>query len=202
MAAPEDLDHRANWTGGYYELAIRLGARDDLRLELALESVWRNAKIEGCYARVAFRHYPATLSLSSLERHGHLTGVVELPGGVRMVCGVVAVREEHGADWLDFYLPLGALGTADSRVGAFPFGDDGGLGSRGWREPIEDWFGFIGEDIFADVPFEYALSGFEASGRKPEDARDSDGTYYGLLIARDGVLVHEPVSCWDFAGPA
>jgi len=202
MAAPDDLDNRENWTGGYYELAIRVGARDDVRLEMTLESVWRNAKIEGCFARVAFRHYPAPLSLPSLERHGHLTGVVELPGGVRVVCGVVAVREERGADWLDFYLPLGALSTADSRVGGFPFGEDGGRRSRGWREPIEDWLGWIGEDVFADVPFDYALSGFEASGRKPEDARDHKGSYYGLLIDRDGELVHEPVSCWDFAGPA
>lgn len=87
-----------------------------------------------------------------------------MPNGNRVVCGCTAVREDDGADWLDFLLPLGALGRANPQVGAFPFGDDGGEASLAWRHPIDPWLASIGARVYERVAFELGLIGFEASG--------------------------------------
>ncbi|TYC22462.1 hypothetical protein FXF52_20675 [Micromonospora sp. MP36] len=156
-----------NWHGGFYELALELGgAGDDERLRRALVAVWRIAGVVGCYANrqsepSAQDVVPCTVE--SLERFGHLRGVVELPSGDRLVCGAVAVREEHGADWLDFYLPLGALGRVDGRVGGYPFlpDDDDSLA---WRRPVDDWLASVGRRVYDEVDFRLGLIGFEVSG--------------------------------------
>jgi hypothetical protein len=102
--ASADVDDPDNWSGGFYELAINLGPPDDQRLALALESLWQFARVEGCLARRADgRHASASLALEALDRFGHLRGVVRLADGSKIVCGVVAIREENGDDWLDFY---------------------------------------------------------------------------------------------------
>jgi hypothetical protein len=121
VSRPADLDLDDNWDGGFYELAINLGPKDDARLELALASLRGHAGVAMCLAPQYFAPAPGTpsrlkghmavqLSLASLEEYGHLRGVLRLPSGVAVVCGAVAVRlDEDDADWLDFYLPLGAL---------------------------------------------------------------------------------------------
>jgi hypothetical protein len=81
----------------------------DERLARALNTLWRAAGVRGCYG--SREREPRDLetvpcTVESLERFGHLRGVVGLPGSVPVVCGAVAIREEEGPDWLDFYLPL------------------------------------------------------------------------------------------------
>jgi len=90
----------------------------------------------------------------------------ELVASYVRVASAVAVRgeETEDTDWLDFYLPLGALGAADPRVGGYPFGDEGGDDSSAWRAPIDAWFAELGGQVFAAVPFQLALIGFEMSG--------------------------------------
>ncbi|WP_330327463.1 hypothetical protein [Streptomyces pseudovenezuelae] len=47
------------------------------------------------------------------DRVGHLRGQVRLPTGQLVVCGCVAIRgDDESSDWLDFYVPLGALDNA------------------------------------------------------------------------------------------
>lgn len=106
---PDDPADDENWHGGYYEFAINLGPRSDDRLGKALSAVWRAAGVERFLARdKAGRHRDAVLSVESIGLYGHLTGVTTLPDHGQIVCGAVAIREEQGDDWLDFYLPLGA----------------------------------------------------------------------------------------------
>jgi hypothetical protein len=38
-----------SWTGGSYDLAIELGARDDERLSLTLDALWSFPGLDGCY---------------------------------------------------------------------------------------------------------------------------------------------------------
>jgi len=38
-----------NWHGGFYELAVEVGATSDGRLERALVTLWRAAGIRECY---------------------------------------------------------------------------------------------------------------------------------------------------------
>jgi len=55
------------------------------------------------------RHIDVPLGLQSL-RDGHsLDGTTATPSGCRVACGVIAIREDDGHDWLDFSIPLGAL---------------------------------------------------------------------------------------------
>lgn len=95
------------------------------------------------------------------------------PSGVRMVCGVVAIREDWGPDWLDFYLPTGSLSRAEHRVKAFPLGDDGGPSSIQWRGPIDAWLADIAHHVYAAVDFRLGLIGFEVCGEMY--AKDLDG---------------------------
>jgi hypothetical protein len=142
MTDPSDLNDDQNWTGGFYELALELRPTDDSRLERALTALWRNAPVEGCFAvteHLPARHTEASLSLRSLESSGHLRGVVRLPAGLDIVCGVVAVRFENGSDWLSFYLPLGALARTDPAIGGYPFGNDADGASLSWRRPLDSW---------------------------------------------------------------
>jgi hypothetical protein len=201
MSRWSDLDEAENWHGGFYELAVNLGPRSDARLDLALTTVWSSAQVRGCHQRTAAGHVPTTCTLESLEGAGHLAGTVKIPGGRELVCGAVAIREEGGDDWLDFYLPLGALGGSDSRVGAFPFGTDGDATSRRWREPLDEWLVALGAAVYAKVPFRYAVVGFEASGLTLDDVLGNRDTYYSVLDGRGGTLVVIGASRWDFGTP-
>lgn len=171
-----DLNDDENWTGGLYQLAIELGPRDDDRLEKALTSVWRHASVVGCFAaeyhpssgnavpRLA-DHIEVELRLHSLEaRPGGLRGVTRLPFGLDIVCGAVTVREDNGPDWLDFYVPLGALARNDPTIGGFPFCEDYGVATLAWRRPVDSWLAAIGSRVYAEVPYRLGLIGHEVSG--------------------------------------
>lgn len=168
----DDLADAENWRGGFYELAILLGPENDERVEAATRVVWSTPGVESADATPRAGddsgHHAATL------RERHERGTATLPSGVRVVCGLLLIREEDsGLDWLDFYLPLGSLGRADGRVGAFPVGGPAD-GSLAWRREIDAWLAAIGARIHRAAPFEYALIGFEASGEglPNESARD------------------------------
>lgn len=111
--------------------------------------------------------------MESLEQFGHLRGVVDRPSSGQMVCGAVAVREDEGPDWLAFYLPTGSLSRVEPRLKGFPFGEDGGPSSIGWRRPIDGWLAGIAGQVYAAVDFRLGLIGFEVSGMTY--AKDLDG---------------------------
>lgn len=164
---PVDLNDEENWNGGFYQLAFELGPTDDSRLERALLALWREASVVGCFAVVTHQpvlHAPVPLTIDSLVAQGHLRGVVRLPDEHDMVCGVVAVRFEKGADWLSFYLPLGALARTDPAIGGYPFGEDSGERALIWRRPIDDWLAEVAARVFEEVPFLLGVVGMEALG--------------------------------------
>jgi hypothetical protein len=183
------LDDPDNWVGGFYELALELGPADDERLEAAISAVCTHTGAVGWYAvgdrrPVAAERLPCTWE--SIARHGQLRGTVQLPRGEQVVCGLVVVREEGGSyepDWLDFYIPLGALGRIDSRVGGYPFGDF--AESLQWRRPFDDWLADLGRRVYEEVPFRLGLIGVEVSGQMY-----SDGLASGVPTSRgNGLLV-------------
>jgi hypothetical protein len=88
----------------------------------------------------------------------------------------------------------GALGNLDKRVGAYPFDD--GSDSKGWREPIENWFAAIASAVFAAVPFAYAITGEEVSGIEPSE--QTVGRVGVFRPGADGSLVVEPVKVWSW----
>ncbi|MFI5931760.1 hypothetical protein [Actinoplanes sp. NPDC051494] len=190
-----------NWHGGCYELAVEVGRTSDERLGRCLEAVWRAAGVHGCYGRDDLEpedQQRVSLTLESLRRYGHLRGLVDLPNGVRMVCGAVAVREDDGPDWLCFYLPIGALGRAEQRmVGSYPYEREGDPPSIGWRAPIDAWLAGVAREVYATVGFRLALIGPEVSGHAyAGDLGDDPGEprYLGYLIPRPDGLRHLPAT--------
>jgi hypothetical protein len=162
-----DLTDPANWSGGFYELAIELAGDGDAHLQHVLDALWSAAGIDGCYARPGGqnRFEDAAPTVAGLAEYGHLRATVLLPAGKRIVCSVHAVRgEDISTPWLVFCLPLGALVRTDKRIGGFPFGPAGGEVSLAWRLPLDDWLVDVARAIHRAVPVRLALVGFETSG--------------------------------------
>jgi hypothetical protein len=176
MRSPSFTD-RNSWSGGFYELTFRLQRRDDVHLQQALTSLTAHPALSGWYAHqdIAPHEQPRLApTVSDLEEHGHIFGFADVPGYPRLPCGCLAIRT--GVDYpdeLDLYIPLGALGSVEPRVGGFPFGDDGGPVSLEWRIPLDAWFAEIARFVYADVPFELATIGFENFSIESEPPPDT-----------------------------
>ncbi|GAA3825857.1 hypothetical protein GCM10022226_53270 [Sphaerisporangium flaviroseum] len=200
MRDPTRFTESENWIGGFYELAIEIGDTSDERLQVALSALWRVAAIEGCYGRNDLEpneqdEVPCTVS--SLAEFGHLRGTVTLPTGHRVVCGCLASRDDEGPDWLDFYLPMGALTRVDKRIGGFPFSENSGVASLTWRRSLDDWLASIGTSIFNEVQFRRGLIGFETDGNfetRQLDGATPEERWMGYLIPTDGGLRLDPAN--------
>lgn len=201
MTESADFTLADNWHGGFYELALELGDTSDTRLDAALSVLWSAAQVEGCYGSgaIAPSEQPAVpCTLASLLQFGHLHGVVRLPNGAPIVCGAMAVREDNGHDWLDFYLPLGALGRAEPRSREHMAGDpDDGSASLTWRRPIDDWMAGLGSRVYAATGFQLGLIGNEVSGSTDAATVAGDPPTrrgIGYLIPGNGNLRYLPAT--------
>lgn len=154
MSATADMGDDENWTGGFYELFLVLGAADDARLDHAVRSLWRAVGIAHCRRAGLIGVVP---SVAALDQHGHLRGTVVLPSGGWVVCGAFSSRYKK-IDRLKFYLPLGALARVDRRIGGFPFDERSGVESLAWRTPLDRWLADVAITVHADVPFQHASS--------------------------------------------
>lgn len=195
-----NIADRENWTGGYYELSMRLGASDDGRLDAAVQQLWIVAGLKKAKRRFAAGTSAPEVSAAGLVA-GTLSTVATVPGSGRCVVAVRLVRDRDTAtstarstgtrdDWLDLSIPVGSLERANPRVRSYPFGDD--LSSvRSWRAPIDEWFFRVARGVHEVVPIQYAVTGFEVSGMQhtPQEAAGR----IGLLVAVDGQLNEHPV---------
>lgn len=199
MHDPTAFTDTENWTGGFYELSMEIGDRDDERLQRAVTALWRAAGVTGCYGgtdREPADQVEVPVSVASLEEFGHLRGIAHPPPGRAVVCGCLASRFDDGPDWLTLYLPLGAFARVERRVGGFPFGPAGGPGSRTWRAPLDTWLAGVANEIYRHVDFRLGLVGFEVDHIT---AADLDGVvpeqrWQGYLLAADGQLRYTPAN--------
>ena len=139
------------WSGGYYELAIELGSRSDERLLGALAAVWADPDLDGVYlSRDVEPWQQQRLAITAeLLQVSHLQGLARLRNGTTIACGTVFIREDDGPDWLNLYLPMGALGTVYS-VGSYPFEPDV-ANSHQWRDVVDPWLAGIGSRVYHRV---------------------------------------------------
>jgi hypothetical protein len=153
------------WNGGFYELAIEVGPPSDQRLRAVLEAIWQHPDLDGCYSDRGREPAEQPRKLPDrIEGYSHLQGIARLPNGSRVACGTCLIREEDdGSDWLDFYVPMGALGTAYPS-GGFPFGTNADWPGP-WRQEVEDWLAAIGQQALRATAFRLAIIGFEVSGQ-------------------------------------
>ena len=171
---PEDI-----WHGGYFELSVELGHRSDERLRTALDTLWKHQSLNGCYMRRDVEpENQKRVALSDFNFDdgwgGHCLGIATLPNDKRIACGTCVIRETDGPDWLDLYLPMGAIGTAYD-IGGFPFllADDP---PAAWINDLEPWLAGIATSVADVVPYRMAIIGFEVSGQ-----------YYASDLSRDGI---------------
>lgn len=106
------------------------------------------------------------------------------------------MRFENGADWLSFYLPLGALVRTNPAIGGYPFGDAGEQALI-WRRPIDDWLAEVATRVFEEVPFRLGLVGMEALDEM--EAADlaggvPDQRQFGMLIPTGSTLTYLPAN--------
>jgi len=188
------------WLGGFYELAMQYGPRADEALNAGLQAIWKRPDLEGCYllADVEPQHQQRVRpSSATLLSEGHLHGIATLPNGCQIACGTCMVREDGGDDWLDFYLPAGALQDAYP-VGAYPFEES--ATSREWREPLENWLAGIGRSVFGEAPFRLGLVGFEVSGLERAEHLSTSGIPavrgIGYLVPSAGRLEWYSTNQW------
>lgn len=193
------------WLGSFYELAIELGPRSDERLAEASEALWRHETLDGPYREKdrepsdQERVSPALIVSDDLVTH--LAGVATLPEGARVACGSVAVREDESRiDWIDFYIPWGALETVyEIDYDAYQAGSYATW--RHWAEPLDAWFADVARSIYAEVPFALALIGEEVSGQMYASelaAQGGPGEKHGPLLFPDenGELKWYPATSW------
>ncbi|MEV4710345.1 hypothetical protein [Micromonospora sp. NPDC049374] len=181
-----------NWTGGFYELCLVLGAADDDNVDRALRSLWRAVGVQGCHVRRAdgTGFAAVELGVAALHAHGHLRGTLTLPSGARVVCGGFLSRYE-GLDTLELYLPLGALARVDRRIGGYPFDESSGVESLTWRSTLDRWLADVAIAVYGEVPFHRALIGFEVD----EDCGISgDQRYAAVLMPRADGLEYQPAN--------
>ncbi|HZJ46676.1 MAG TPA: hypothetical protein VFD63_23070 [Pyrinomonadaceae bacterium] len=188
------------WWGGFYELAFELGDRSDERLSAALSALWSHPSLDGCY--LDREKEPSEQVRVDAGEHTsettHLQGLVTLPNGKKIACGSVNIREESGPDWLDFYIPLAALGEAYP-VGPYPFHQTE-VSSKGWQSEIDSHLVGIARLVYSALPFRLALVGWEVSGESYAIQLTQDGIpeerYEGYLWPSDGKLEWYPPNVW------
>lgn len=186
---PAGLTDPGAKVGGYYELSIWLGDRDDARLQTAIEALARAAGVTGPWRKQPDGFAPASWSDVAGEEGGGVWGEVELPDGRTLICLVSAIRYDNGEQWLDLAIPLGALGDNDRRVGGFPFGPDGGPQSLAWRLPIDAWFASLAAQVRQSTGFKQAAIGFEVSGEAVESAAHSPADRLNGIVLADGTYL-------------
>lgn len=193
MTSPAAFRDQTNWSGGYYELAIEVGSSDDAQIQAVLSALWSAADVHGCFGQRDHEpeeQDPVPCTVGSLAEFGHLHGQVRLPTGQLVVCGCVAVRGgDESSDWLDFYVPVGALDNA-----GLAYWD----GRPFFRSDVtDDWLAAIGKETFTRAAFSLGVVGFEVSGCS--DAATLAGQMpkergIGYLLPEDGTLHYGPAN--------
>ncbi|MGD1221526.1 hypothetical protein AB9Q10_24245 [Streptomyces krungchingensis] len=160
MTNPAAFRDPSNWSDGYYELAIQVGSTDDAPLQAVLSALWSAADVHGCFGhsnREPEEQDPVPCTVGSLAEFGHLHGRVRLPTGRMVVCGCVAIRGgDESSDWLDFYIPVGALDHAGIAYW------DGRPFFR--SNELDSWLAAIGAEAYKSASFSLGVIGFEVSG--------------------------------------
>ena len=151
--------------------------------------MWSFPFLDGCYLHDD--REPATqLRVQPSEDRvaGHLYGLAAMPNGRVIPCGSYTMDyagEERlpAAQWISFYLPLGALAAAYS-VGAYPFGPMDEVSE--WKTAVDSFLTQLARWSHRKAPFDLALVGFEigSSTISPETIRklpSVNGTSRNLL---------------------
>lgn len=168
------------WLGGYFELALELGATADAhaeeRIKSALAQIWQHATLEGCYLEMNVEPTKQNrVRVEAIDSYWRAQGIAHIPDVGQCACRVLVIREDQGSDWLTLAIPMGALASI-LPVGAYPFNDGSDLS---WRQQVNTWLMQVGQFCYKKVPFQLGLVGHEVSG-----------DVYAATIQREGIPTH------------
>lgn len=183
------FSHDHAWSGGFFELAVELGARSDDRLRSALCKVWEHPTLSGCY-RQSDREPELQVRIDpgSLDVEETVYGVANIPGIGTTCCLTTVLRVEDRSDWLMLGVPMGSLSLV-ADVGAYPFADSTDLS---WRLLMQAWLRQVADSIFETVPFQLGLIDHDVLGEiHAEDVRRGGiphERWFGYLWPANGRL--------------
>ncbi|WP_206343446.1 hypothetical protein [Streptomyces mesophilus] len=192
MSNPASFRDQSNWGDGY-ELAIEAGSTGDAELQSLLSALWSAAGVRGCFGRrdrEPDEQDEVPCTVASLTEYGQVLGQVRLPTGQSVVCGCMAVRGgDDSSDWLDFYVPTGALDKA-----GIEYWD----GRPFFRSAvIDDWLAGIATETFRQAPFSLGVVGWMVSGLAEASTLAGElpkERGMGYLLPRDGILHYGPAN--------
>ena len=158
---------KESWYGSYYELAIELQtSHDDIRLEKALETLWRHPNLSGHWLRIEnFGQKPDVISIPNefrVESSGsfiNLYGLFSIPDIDKQAgCLSTIVRETNGSDWLDFCIPTEMLKST------FSVNHPLEMREYPWSAILDKYLLQMADMIYQKTPFDLAFIGDEVSG--------------------------------------
>jgi hypothetical protein len=172
------------WHGGYYELAMILGAvagvGSDRRLSLAIASAWSHDALLGPFTDTTFT---AASESVLLDPHGEaierLYGAIILPYGIAPLTTIV-VREEYGdanMDWLYVACPVGGLGEIHPDVGGYPFEPD--QHPNAWQRPLDLVLVDVARRVRTSSNYQRAYIDFEVSGNDRFESAEPGSLFIG-----------------------
>ncbi len=185
------------WNGGFFELGLEVGTRNDERLLAVLKAVWTHPDLDGCYLKSDTEPQQQTRIVPDISyvNGTHLRGLAKMPNNNTLPCGSVTIREtDSQIDFLILYFPMGSLGTAYP-VGGYPFGNDLEP-HRQWIMTIERWLREVGQYVYDCVQFQLGLIGFEMTGDIYANEAKTKGIpnhrSMGILLPSDHELEYFP----------
>ncbi|WP_404309299.1 hypothetical protein [Neorhodopirellula lusitana] len=148
-----------NWHGSYYELCFELGpSGDDETLLTAIRRLWTYPNLSGPWRnRKDYDSDLAALAISGDSYHFYY-GTLSVPSADRVGCLTCVVREPDGSDWLDLCIPTGMLERVYDIQ--YPLYSE----PNPWIPPLNSLFIDIAIHFYAEIDFQLAVIGEEASG--------------------------------------
>jgi hypothetical protein len=149
------------WFGGFYELAIQVGAHgNDAAILDLLDVIWSQPEITGPFEENNTEpSLQQITSISSDERHYY--GFIRLNDGQLLACGTYVVKENYevgGSDWVLLYVPAQEV---EWKLGGSGSSEDIALPEL---SPFVSYCVRIADTAYERMTFLMALIGFEVSG--------------------------------------
>jgi hypothetical protein len=179
------------WFGGFYELAIQVGAHgNDAAILDLIDAIWSQPEITGPYeennTEPSIQQFT---SISSDERHYY--GFIRLNDEQLLVCGTYVVKENcepGGSDWVLFYVPAQEV--------QWKLGGSGNCGDIVLPELslFVNYCVGIADAAYERKKFQMALIGFEASGETYAEtitASEVGTPWMGVILPKEHSLVKE-----------
>lgn len=146
------------WFGGYYELSLEYHpVGNDERLNKAMNALCTCGFINGLW-REKKDFYKKTMTLPVTIEDSAFYGTISVSEQSELPCMISIIRVNGESDWIDIGIPLASFEKK------YPFRYPLTKELNPWLQTINERYTELGEIIFGDSPFDFAMIGEEISG--------------------------------------